>query len=382
MSKVTLRCLKCGLLLYILIVILVGISFIVQHTSKTYVHSSHTTIQALTPRESLFTPGSCSYPPSYMKPLYNRQLQTYQQVQLVFYKKMKMSIAVEVCRKRGWMVPRIAHTLSELTSLLSTDSFTILFTSSKELSSPLLKGFTNNSNILAAGIPNAFYFTGAKREQHTTFQRYLQQHDCSIEGLKFMPTSYLMDDVHQCRSFQRQLELTHSPPMWVLKKSQGYGGDGVTIVSNVTALKHMFNACPSDRQYILQEYVHNMLLLNGRKFDVRALVLIANTKPYMLFYHDGYLRVVMTQYDSTGDREVHLTNTHVQSTQSNFDPNSHFWSFGKFQTYLDKHHPKNNEFVAKRLVPYIKDVALLILKSGNHSVVTTAVFLVGLKVVM
>ena len=275
-----------------------------------------------------------------------------------------MSVAIEISHKRGWTIPRIAHTTNELNSLLKDDTFVILFTSSKELTKPSMTPYINHSNILATGIPNMYYFTGTKREQYTTYQHFLRQHDCSIEDLKFMPNSYLMDDLHQCKSLHRQLELSNQPQMWVLKKSQGFGGDGITVVSNTTVLQQMFNTCPSEHQYIVQEYISNMLLLNGRKFDIRALILIANTRPYMVFYHHGYLRVVMSLYNSSGKREVHLTNTHVQSMQSNFDPESHFWSFERFQSHLNKNYPQNDDFVSSRLIPYIKEIAVFILKSG------------------
>jgi hypothetical protein len=286
---------------------------------------------------------------------------------------MKMSVVVEVCHKNNWMVRRTIHTQDQLESLLNKNIFLILFTSSKELSSSSMKHFTNGSNVLAAGIPFAYTFTGAKREQFTIFQSYLNQHDCSIESLKFMPMTFLMDDLHQCKSFHNLLESRGHSPEWVLKKSKGYGGDGISVITNTTILEHMFHTCPSDSQLILQEYIHNLLLLNERKFDIRALIVIASTRPYMVFYHEGYLRVVIKPFDQTGNREIHLTNTHVQSMQPGFKANDHFWSFSKFQSYLNEHHPDNEDFVKNRLIPYIKTVGTFILKAGFNTMDRTAV---------
>lgn len=349
--------LRNAAVLYLVFASTVTIIVIIQHSSSSYIHFTRI-------YSSLCTN---TYPVSYTKRLYH-PLDIYEQVQLIFYKKMKMAIAVEVCHKNGWILRKTAHSRQELYSLLKENVFSIIFTSSKELSSPFMVALLNKSNVLVTGIPNAYLFTGAKREQYVTFQRFLNKYECSINSLKFMPTSFLMDNVRQCKEFHKHLRLNKDSQVWVLKKSQGFGGDGVKVISNMTTIKHMFDTCPSTHQYIMQEYLQNILLLNGRKFDVRALVLIANTRPYMLFYHKGYLRVIMNQFNLKGSRDVHLTNTHVQSVQPNFDPDDHFWSFSKFQSYLDIHHPDNEGYVSTNLVPHIKRVATFILKSGMDGI--------------
>ena len=65
----------------------------------------------------------------------------------------------------------------------------------------------------------------------------------------------------------------------------------------------------------MQECIHNLLLLEGCKFDIRAFILLANTQPYMLFHHDGYLRVSLKAYHPKGTIDAHLTNTCIQSEQ-------------------------------------------------------------------
>ena len=305
----------------------------------------------------------CLYPHSYSMPWY-RPIINYKDITLVYFKKQNMAVASEVSRKKGWIIAKTCKTFEMLKSLVSNSPFTVIFTSSKELSNPLLQQYTNDSNILATGIPNAYKFTGTKREQYITYQNFLNTYQCSIEELRLMPASYLMDDSIQCQNFFRNLESRKNSDIWVLKKSQGFGGDQVQVFHNTTLFKKMFGKCDNNEQYIIQEYVQNLLLLEERKFDVRALILIAGTRPYILFYHEGYLRVVLKPFDPKASREVHLTNTHVQSMQLNYSPDKHFWSFAKFQTYLDEHHPDNNEFVTSRLIPYIKKISVFILNSG------------------
>ena len=114
----------------------------------------------------------------------------------------------------------------------------------------------------------------------------------------------------------------------------------------------------------MQEYITDALLLDGRKFDIRVFVLISGTKPYMMFYHNGYLRVAIQPFDINGPMENHLTNTHIQSRQKDYQPDSHFWSFERFQSYLDDHYRDNDKFVNRKLIPYVEALGVLIINSG------------------
>ena len=56
-------------------------------------------------------------------------------------------------------------------------------------------------------------------------------------------------------------------------------------------------------------YIANPLLVEGRKFDIRCYMLIANTVPYLVLYHEGYIRLSMYLYDKDSDNLIaHLTN--------------------------------------------------------------------------
>jgi hypothetical protein len=53
----------------------------------------------------------------------------------------------------------------------------------------------------------------------------------------------------------------------------------------------------------------NPLLLDGRKFDIRVYMLIASTVPFMVFYHKGYARLCLQEYNNSHQNlTVHLTN--------------------------------------------------------------------------
>jgi len=63
------------------------------------------------------------------------------------------------------------------------------------------------------------------------------------------------------------------------------------------------------KDLMIQDYVHNSLLINGRKFDFRFYMLIASTNPLIVYYYDGLLRVSLEEYDVHSDQKnVLLTN--------------------------------------------------------------------------
>ena len=100
---------------------------------------------------------------------------------------------------------------------------------------------------------------------------------------------------------------------------------------------------------IMQTYVHNPLLINGKKFDFRMYLLVASTNPLMAYYHDGFLRVSLIDYDAnSSDKKVLLTNLalsqqiHDDAKEGKLfegmDPETlkiaQQWDFARLQAYL------------------------------------------------
>jgi tubulin--tyrosine ligase len=98
------------------------------------------------------------------------------------------------------------------------------------------------------------------------------------------------------------------------------------------------------RTCIVQKYIHNPLLINKRKFDIRAYAFFTSINGSLkgYWYADGYLRTSCREFtlNNLANRMIHLTNDAVQKHAEDygkFEPGNKL-SYNDFQNYLDKHY--------------------------------------------
>ena len=180
---------------------------------------------------------------------------------------------------------------------------------------------------------------------------------------KYFPKTWLLYEKADCEAFFQQINTVEYQKLkeertivYIRKLGIGaHRGTGVQPVNEQeeselrTAYGNGSLCGQVTKNYIVQHYVHNPLLLNGNKFDFRMYLLVASTNPMISYYHDGFLRVSLAKYDATSnDKKVLLTNLALNdgiydelkkgALFNGLDEESlriaQQWSFERLQTYL------------------------------------------------
>nr|KAF6394961.1 tubulin tyrosine ligase like 10 [Molossus molossus] len=148
-------------------------------------------------------------------------------------------------------------------------------------------------------------------------QRILKMED-------FFPETYRLDIKDEREAFFTLFDETQT---WICKPTASNQGKGIFLLRSqeeVTALQAKTQSIQDDPVYrrmpfrapqarVVQRYISNPLLLEGKKFDVRSYLLIACTMPYMIFFGHGYARLTLNLYDPCSeDLSGHLTNQFMQ----------------------------------------------------------------------
>ena len=299
---------------------------------------------------------------------------------LVFYGKPIMVAPVNVGRSRGWKMKCIrgdtSEGINELQELVSPERFMVVFTTSRTYRHQLMRDLANSTNALVGTIMNAPKVTGTKRAQLTSFRSYFQSCNCSFEDTGIMPRSFILDDTEECIQFFRYIK-KWPKSAWFLKPSHGQEAFGITVHTNLTYLYEEYATCTKKPDSIVQEYVTNPLLLEKRKFDIRAYILIAKTFPhYLVFYHEGYLKRSFKPFDLHDTSiDVHISNTRLQTTNEGYLEDDHLWGLQDLQNYLTQNQPEDDgkDAVANKIVPSIQKIGLVIANSGQFLTLTQSI---------
>jgi hypothetical protein len=85
------------------------------------------------------------------------------------------------------------------------------------------------------------------------------------------------------------------------------------VFDSYDAVRRFIDDKPVGSQWVVQKYIEKPLLIEGRKFDVRAYVLVTPSLDVYM-YETAYVRTSSTQYSlhDLRDRALHLTNDAVQ----------------------------------------------------------------------
>ncbi|KAI8993242.1 tubulin-tyrosine ligase family-domain-containing protein [Pilobolus umbonatus] len=119
--------------------------------------------------------------------------------------------------------------------------------------------------------------------------------------------------------------------MFIIKPSLANKAAGITVFNSLDQLRDLFEEEDSDeededredlsqvREWVIQRYIHHPLLVNKRKFHIRAYVM-AKSNIQVYLYRNMLALFAMKEYSNDQlDPLIHLTNTCIQTEETAFD---------------------------------------------------------------
>eukprot|EP00826_Nyctotherus_ovalis_P033192 TRINITY_DN2679_c0_g1_i5.p1 TRINITY_DN2679_c0_g1~~TRINITY_DN2679_c0_g1_i5.p1 ORF type:complete len:378 (+),score=76.62 TRINITY_DN2679_c0_g1_i5:64-1197(+) len=186
------------------------------------------------------------------------------------------------------------------------------------------------------------------------------------------PVTYDRRNTHPYSRYTMPLSHFAGHNLWLLKPIDLNRGQGIHVFHSVDALKSLIvHYCRGKSEdgreaevantFVIQKYVEEPLLIEGRKFDIRVWVLVTHEVD-CYFFKEGYLRTSSAEYkidmENLDNRFVHLTNNAVQKHSDKYGSfeDGNQMSFKEFQEYLDKAYPDKQISVRDDLVITMKNL--------------------------
>ena len=105
--------------------------------------------------------------------------------------------------------------------------------------------------------------------------------------MDFYPNSYAMPKERE--RFDREIRREKNP-LWIYKPKNDYGGCGCYVYDTRMAefQEKVEKDCAKRRNFVLQRYIENPLLLGGYKFHMRVFLYLESMNPPVGYiYHGG-----------------------------------------------------------------------------------------------
>ena len=125
------------------------------------------------------------------------------------------------------------------------------------------------------------------------------------------------------------------PGFFVLKLANAARGEGVTVLHSDDPFKV--------KDAVIQEYIPNPLLINGKKFDLRLYVAVTSVEPLVAYlYEEGLTRFATSDFEpptkkNKNAQTVHLTNYSVNKG-ADLDISEFKWKLTDVLKYLDENY--------------------------------------------
>lgn len=195
----------------------------------------------------------------------------------------------------------------------------------------------------------------------------------------FQPT-YCLSDPDEAARFASQLPAKDDPDnLWILKPSNLSKGHGVKIVWEFGWLRKelrkygevTFRYQGKTLEYVIQRYIKNVLLLEGKKSELRMYWLVASLDPLLvLMYPEGTARMTTQDY-KLGDFSnalIHITNTYQQEKHgADLSEAVVKWDFARLQDYVVSQKGARRDFLDGELRPNLRRILAYAVRASLES---------------
>ncbi|CAL1540043.1 unnamed protein product [Lymnaea stagnalis] len=159
----------------------------------------------------------------------------------------------------------------------------------------------------------------------------------------FVPETYKLDERIDRDRFLSEYKEGET---WICKPTSLNQGKGIFLLRSREEINQLLTEREAKSSWtrqvqmrIVQRYIHNPLLIEGRKFDIRAYMFIASTVPFLVLFHNGYVRLSCQKYSQDDTNlTTHLTNQFVQKKDPTYKDNKEdtAWTMEKLNEYINQ----------------------------------------------
>ena len=219
-------------------------------------------------------------------------------------------------------------------------------------------------------LPNLIYYSSDKDKNNNLNNNFIS---------KYYINYFFVNLSKKIGSLQKmKIPKTHyiGKNLWVLKRTNLNRGRQMKVLSNIDEIIKEINLMFEEKKpnnLIIQKYIEEPLLYNGRKFDIRIWVLftyIGKDYKYEAFvFKEGHLKACSDIFNIDSDNLfIHLTNYSVQKHNKNFSKVEigNEISFQLFQQELNRQNSGKN--FKKDIFPEMIKIIGLTLKAVKNKI--------------
>lgn len=170
------------------------------------------------------------------------------------------------------------------------------------------------------------------------------------DAYDFYPRTWFLPE--QYKEFSQDCKYIHEYELrqhkqlttFIVKPNDGSQGDGICLINDASDYLNQVvgprNNLNTSKSYIVQEYIHSPLLIDGLKFDLRIYVVILSLRPLSIYICDeGLVRFATVDYEMPNQNNLNQVYMHL----TNYSLNKKNESYKFVSQITDEQQPTVNQ---------------------------------------